>query len=76
VSPTSDAVERLAQQHAVPVLEAVEFYLERAAIREYEGRMTRDDAEAGALEDTRMWVKLWLYMKGEVGPQMTLKGKP
>jgi hypothetical protein len=58
VSPTSDKVERLARQSGVPVLSVLEFFLERAAIREYDGGQLRDEAEMGALEDVDMWIKL------------------
>lgn len=71
MSPTSNEVERLAAAHKVPVLECVEFFLERAAIREYDGGMQRDDAEREALEDARIWVQLWVRLKG--GPRVQLE---
>jgi hypothetical protein len=58
MSPTSEHVERLAREHGVPVLSVLEFYLERAAIREFEGCQGREDAESGALGDVDMWIKL------------------
>lgn len=63
MSPTSDQIERLAARYGVPVLEAQEFYLERAAIREYDGGLSRDAAETAALEDVEVWAKLWLSVQ-------------
>lgn len=73
MSPTSEAIEKLAVSSGVPVLECLEFFLERASIREYDGAMSRDAAEAAALDDARLWVKLWIQVKGESGPQLALK---
>lgn len=72
MSPTSNAIERLAATRGVPVLEAQEFWAERAAIREYDGGVSREAAERGALEDLEIWVALWIQIKGEPGPQMAL----
>jgi hypothetical protein len=52
-------IEELAKQHGVPELELLEFFLERAAIREYDAGMTREAAETAALEDARVWAQLW-----------------
>lgn len=74
MSPTSETIERLAARHGVPAPEALEFFLERAAIREHDGGMSREAAETAALEDLAVWVKLWIQLKGEPGPQLMLKG--
>lgn len=74
MSPISDAIERMAQRYGVPVLEAQEFWAERAAIREYDGAMTRDAAELAAVGDVELWAKLWVQLKGEIGPQLALVG--
>lgn len=74
MSPLSDAIERLAARYGVPVLEAQEFWAERAAIREYEGGVSREDAEQAALGDAELWAKLWVTVKGDRGPQLGLLG--
>jgi hypothetical protein len=76
MSPASETIERLAKARGVPVLEAMEFFLERAAIREFEGGMSRSEAELAALSDLELWVKLWIQLKGEPGPQLVLKAVP
>jgi hypothetical protein len=60
MSPTSARIEWLAATHGVPPDEALEYFLERAAIREYEGGLSRDAAENAALGDTEVWAKLWI----------------
>lgn len=57
MSPTSHRLELLASLHSRPVLEIQEFYLERAAIREHDGRFTRELAEQHALEDVERWLE-------------------
>lgn len=74
MSPTSDAIEKLVSRHGVNALEALEYFLERAAIREYDGGMSRDEAEAEALEDLDIWARLWVQLKGDPGPQLKLGG--
>jgi len=64
MSGNSEVVERLAHQHGVPVLSVLEFFLERAAIREYDGGQMRDEAEIGAIEDVKLWIKLWRSIGG------------
>ena len=56
MSPISDAIERLAETHKRDLLEVFEFWLERASIREYCAGMTRDAAEAAAVDDVRTWL--------------------
>jgi hypothetical protein len=72
MSPLSNAIESLAARYGVPVLEAQEHWAERAAIREYDGGMSREAAEAAALADTELWAKLWIALKGDGGPQLGL----
>jgi hypothetical protein len=59
MSPTSALIESMATTHGVPVLDCLEFYLERAAIREFDGNQSRPDAESGAVEDVKIWIALW-----------------
>lgn len=56
MSPTSARIESLASTHGVAPLDALEYYLERAAIREYDGGMSRNDAETAALADVEQWL--------------------
>ena len=56
MSPTSDRIESLASSHGVAPLDVLEFYLERAAIREYDGGLSRNDAETAALGDVEQWL--------------------
>lgn len=70
MSPTSDAIERMAERYGVPAPEMLEFFLERAAIREHDGCMSRDEADAAALEDAEIWAKLWVSTRT---PQPSLK---
>ncbi len=51
-------VERLANAANVSPLDVLEFFLERAAIREYQGGMPRDQAEALAVQDAEIWIEL------------------
>lgn len=63
MSPSSARVESLCATYGVPPLEALEYFLERAAIRQYEGGQSREVAESGALTDTEVWAKLWIALK-------------
>jgi hypothetical protein len=72
LSPNSEAIESLARRYGVPALDALEFFLERAAIREYDGGISRLDAEAAAIGDVEIWAKLWIRLKGEKDPQLGL----
>lgn len=63
MSPISTAIESFAATHGVPVLEAQEFWLELCSIREYEGGLSRQEAEAAALEDLGVWARLWKSVK-------------
>lgn len=73
MSPASNAIERLASRHGVPPLEAMEYFLVRLAIREHDDSMSRAHAELAAIADVELWARLWIAVKGEPGPQMTLK---
>lgn len=46
-------LEQLARETGVSPLHVLEAFLERAAIREYDGGFSRDEAERLALADTR-----------------------
>jgi hypothetical protein len=54
MSPISQAIETLAEQTGADVLDVQELFLERAAIRQYDGGMTKTDAEREAVEDCRV----------------------
>lgn len=53
VTPYPYELEQLARETGVSPLETLELFLERAAIREYDGGYDRAEAELLALEDTR-----------------------
>jgi hypothetical protein len=72
MSPLSTAIERFAADHGVPVLEAQEFWAERAAIREYDGGLSREAAESAALQDVEVWAKLWKQLKTDPATQPVL----
>lgn len=74
MSPTSDKIESLARKHGVNALEALEFFLERASIREFEGGLSRDEAESEALKDLEIYIPLWIALKGEPGPADEVEG--
>jgi hypothetical protein len=59
MSPTSDRLELLASVHNRPVLEVQELFNERAAIRQYDGGLTRADAESAALQDVERMLEEW-----------------
>ena len=56
MSPTSARIESLAAERGISPLDVLEFYLERAAIREYDGGLSRTDAETAALADVEQWL--------------------
>jgi hypothetical protein len=74
MSPLSDAIERMSVRYGVPVLDAQEFWAERAAIREYEGGLSRNDAETAAIDDTETWARLWISLNASPDNQTKLKG--
>jgi hypothetical protein len=51
MSPISDRLEALAELYGRNPLDVLEWWLERAAIREYDAGMTRRNAEQLALRD-------------------------
>jgi hypothetical protein len=55
----SDRLELLASVHNRPVLEVQELFNERAAIRQYDGGLTRADAERLALQDVERMLTEW-----------------
>ena len=48
-------VRTLARRFGVDEADLVERWSERAAVREYDGGMTREQAETAALADVRAW---------------------
>jgi hypothetical protein len=48
------AVIALAREIGADVADAIDFYEDRAAQREYEANVSREAAEAGALDDVRV----------------------
>lgn len=53
MTPYPYELEQLARETGVSPLETLELFLERAAIREYDGGFDRDEAERLALGDVR-----------------------
>lgn len=53
MTPYPYELEQLARETGVSPLETLELFLERAAIREYDGGYDRAEAERLALEDAR-----------------------
>ena len=51
----SDRLESIARQHNRPAPDILEFFLERASIREHDGNMPRGAAEEWAIEDCRTY---------------------
>ena len=49
---THQHLQRIARRSHLPLARVVEEHAERAAIREYLGGMSRDEAEIAAIEDT------------------------
>lgn len=47
-------VRTLAHRYGLPEQHVIEHWSERAAVREHDGGMTRDDAERAALGDVRV----------------------
>lgn len=54
-SDHADELERIAATSGRNTLDVLEFFLERAAIRQYDGSLSRDEAELGAMDDVRKW---------------------
>jgi hypothetical protein len=52
-------LELLASVHNRPVLDVLELFNERAAIRQYDGGLTRADAESAALQDVERMLEEW-----------------
>jgi hypothetical protein len=52
-------VELLASVHNRPVLEVLELFNERAAIRQFDGGLTKADAESAALQDVERMLTEW-----------------
>jgi hypothetical protein len=65
------AVVELAEKSGVDPDELVEWWAERAAIREIDGGQSREDAERGALDDMREVIELgaWMLGTGRKGPK-------
>lgn len=61
--------EEVARHAGVPVEEVLEYWNERAAIREHEGGLSRTDAEAAALDDVRAFVALSVAGEPRKGPR-------
>lgn len=53
----SAAIESIAARCGVDLLAAFEMFLERAAIREYDAGMAREDAEKAAIADVTRWAE-------------------
>jgi hypothetical protein len=60
-----ETVVELAEQAGVDPDELVEWWDERAAIREVDGGQSREDAERGALEDIRELIAIGPWVLGE-----------
>jgi hypothetical protein len=52
----ADRIEQLAALNDMNALDVLEAFLERAAIREYDGNVTRAEAERGAIADLESWL--------------------
>jgi hypothetical protein len=52
----ADRIEQLAALNDMSALDLLEAFLERAAIREYDGSVTRAEAERGAIADLESWL--------------------
>jgi hypothetical protein len=65
------AVIELAEKSGVDPDELLEWWGERAAIREIDGGQSREDAERGALEDMREMIGLGAWMLQRKGPRST-----
>lgn len=63
------AVVELAEQSGVDPDELLEWWGERAAIREIDGGQSREDAERGALDDMREMLALGAWMLERKGPR-------
>ena len=51
MSPTSNRLEELATLHNRSPLDLLEWFHERSAIRQYDGGLSRQDADKAALQD-------------------------
>jgi len=60
-----DACIALAEQAGLDSDELVEWWSERAAVREYDGGQARDEAELAALDDVRQMIELGPWIVGE-----------
>jgi hypothetical protein len=60
-----EACIELAERAGVDPEELLEYWSERAAIRELDGGQPRDDAERGALEDVRELIAIGPWVVGE-----------
>lgn len=56
MSSVSAKLEALAELHGLNPLHVLEWFLERAAIREYDGNVSRAEAERGAMADVEEWL--------------------
>jgi len=63
------AVTELAERAGVDPDDLVEYWSERAAIREIDGGQSRDDAEQGALDDIRELLAVGDWMLERKGPK-------
>ena len=59
MSSVSAKLETLAETHCINPLHILEWYLERAAIRQYEGGLSRAQAERLALQDVEDELNGW-----------------
>jgi hypothetical protein len=57
MSPTSNRLESLAATHSKSPADVLEFWLERASIREYCGGQSRQAAELAAMADVEQWLE-------------------
>ncbi|MBA3542744.1 MAG: hypothetical protein H0T79_24215 [Deltaproteobacteria bacterium] len=65
-----EACRKLADRLGLPADEVLEYFGERAAIREFDGGQARDVAEQGAMDDTRAAFAAPSLMGGErTGPR-------
>ncbi len=60
---------QLAERAGVDPDELVEWWAERASVREFEGGQTRDEAELGALEDMREVLEIGPWILERRGPR-------
>jgi hypothetical protein len=65
----SPALESLARRFNLSPLEVLEFFNERAAIRQHEGNMPRGSAEEWAVEDCRAYFAMVGSKTAAISPQ-------